>query len=131
MKKILIVLVAAAAACAGGSAEPVEKPELMPAGSPFAYPVALWDQGAEGETVLMVHVTELGVVDSAYVYGTSGFAEFDSVAVTGAKALRFAPAKQGDRRIPQWTKVHVPFTRDSVAAKAANSAGAPRAGGGS
>jgi TonB family protein len=121
MNRIAFMLVLALGGCAA-DAEPVEKPELMPGATPFAYPISLWDEGAQGETVLMVHVTELGGVDSAYVYGGSGYAAFDSVALTGAKALRFAPARQGTKRVPAWTRVKVPFTMDSAAAKAAESA---------
>jgi outer membrane biosynthesis protein TonB len=53
------------------------------------------------------------------VYATSGFAAFDSAALAGAPELRFAPAKQGNLRVPMWTRLPVRFSLDSVAAKAA------------
>lgn len=88
----------------------------MPGASPFAYPVELWDRGIEGESMLMVHVTERGAVDSAYVLTSSGFAEFDSAAVNGAHALQFTPARRGDERIAMWTRLPVRFSMDTLAA---------------
>jgi TonB family protein len=106
-------------ASCGAETASVERPELMPGASPFAYPISLWDAREQGETELMVHVTALGEVDSAYVHGSSGFAAFDSAALAGARALRFTPARQGDLRVPMWTRVPVRFSLDSTAAKAA------------
>jgi TonB family protein len=94
--------------------EPSETPVPMPGTSPFAYPLALWDQKVEGQTMLMVHVTEHGVVDTAYVHEESGFAAFDSAALAGAKSMRFSPGRQGDRRIAMWTKLPVKFVMDTV-----------------
>jgi len=107
-------LAAALVAC-NGTEEPVENPTPMPGESPFEYPLELWDQRIEGETMLMVHVTELGRVDSVYVLETSGFGEFDSAAVAGARRLQFSAARQGDRRVAMWTKVPVRFALDSTA----------------
>jgi TonB family protein len=87
----------------------MEDPALITVDSPFKYPVAMWDDGVEGETVVMVRVTEMGGVDSVYVYETSGHAAFDSAAVSGARELRFAPARRDDRRVATWTRVPVRF----------------------
>lgn len=103
------------AGCAEARIE-IEHPAPMPGSSPFEYPVALWDQRVQGETLLLVHVTAIGDVDSAYVHTSSGVAAFDSAAVAGAFHLRFAPARQGDRRVPMWTKLPVRFSIDSVTA---------------
>jgi TonB family protein len=110
-------LVCGVLAGCGEPRTPVEHPQPMPAASPFEYPVALWDRRVQGETVLLVHVTAVGDVDSARVYTSSGHAELDSAAVNGAFKLRFAPARQGDRRVPMWTKVPVRFSVDSLAAR--------------
>lgn len=88
----------------------------MPGPSPFEYPTALWDQKLEGETLLMVHVTETGAVDSAYVVQTSGQMAFDSAALRGAKQLRFSAGRQGQRRVAMWTRVPVRFRMDTVPA---------------
>ena len=89
--------------------EPVTDPETLTLDSPFRYPIELWDEGVEGETVVMVHVTDTGGVDSVYVQRTSGHAAFDSAAVEGARQLRFAPGRRGDRRISMWARLPVRF----------------------
>jgi periplasmic protein TonB len=86
---VLVVL----AGC--GDQEPEIPPQQLP-GSPFHYPEDLWDAGVEGETVLELHVSEVGQVDSARVERTSGYPAFDSAAVRGARDLRFEPARRGD-----------------------------------
>lgn len=115
MKRSLVPWIAAAVLACNGPEEPIENPTPMPGASPFEYPLELWDNGIEGETMLMVHVTELGRVDSVYVLETSGFSEFDSAATAGARRLQFSAARQGDRRIGMWTKVPVRFAIDSTA----------------
>lgn len=89
--------------------EEATRPEVISVESPFDYPLELWDGGVEGETVIMVHVTDMGAVDSVYVLETSGQAELDSAAVTGARQLKFAPGRRGDRRIAMWAKLPVRF----------------------
>jgi TonB family protein len=111
---LLVLCVAALpllVACDGNEAA-VEEPELISVDLPFRYPVELWDEGLEGETVIMVRVTEMGAVDSVYVLEGSGQAAFDSAAVTGAKDLRFAPGRKDDRRVVMWTKLPVRFHRN-------------------
>jgi TonB family protein len=88
---------------------PVTPPETLTVESPFHYPVALWDSAVEGETVLMVHVTDMGGVDSVYVLEESGEAAFDSAAVAGGYELKFAPGRRGDRRIAMWARLPVRF----------------------
>ncbi|MFW6331350.1 MAG: energy transducer TonB, partial [Gemmatimonadota bacterium] len=82
-----------------GESEPTTQPRAISVESPFEYPVALWDAGVEGETVVMIHVTDAGQVDSAYVLEPSGEAAFDSAALAGAYELRFAPARRGAERV--------------------------------
>lgn len=108
------VLVAAATlvgVAAYGGDEPVTDPEPISIESPFRYPVGLWDAGVEGEVVVMVHVTEVGAVDSVYVVESSGRPAFDSAAVDGARELEFAPGRRGDRRIAMWARLPVRFQR--------------------
>lgn len=95
------------AACAAD--EPVTLPEPISVESPFRYPIALWDERAEGETVVMIHVTDEGAVDSVYVLASSGRPAFDSSAVAGARQLRFAPGRRGDRYVAMWAKLPVRF----------------------
>lgn len=102
-------------ACDGADAEPVDPPTPFPDPAPFIYPSELWDAGIEGTAILMVHVNERGAVDSVYVHESSRFPEFDSAAVRGAHALRFSPARQGQRRVGLWTRLPVRFALDSLA----------------
>jgi TonB family protein len=88
-----------------GDQEPAIPPQQL-SDSPFHYPEELWDDGVEGETVLELHVSEMGQVDSARVERTSGYPAFDSAAVRGARDLRFEPARRGDDSVA--VKVHLP-----------------------
>lgn len=89
--------------------EPVTEPEPISVESPFQYPIELWDQRLEGEATVMVHVTDMGAVDSVYLQQSSGQPAFDSAAVRGARELRFAPGRRGDRRIDMWARLPVRF----------------------
>jgi TonB family protein len=89
--------------------EPVTEPRSLAVESPFEYPVELWDSGVQGESVVMVHVTDAGAVDSVYLLERSSHAAFDSAAVTGAYELRFAPGRRGDERIAMWVRLPVRF----------------------
>jgi len=112
------LLACAMAAC--GSDAPLVHPAPVEAASPFRYPVPLWDRGIQGETVLLVHVTEAGAVDSARIGQSSGRNAFDSAAVAGAFQLRFVPAHRGGDRLPMWVKLPVRFSRDTTAADTAH-----------
>lgn len=116
-KKLLVpagaVVVAAAlllvSGC-GGEGE-VEQPAPLYGDVPIDYPLRLWDQGMEGETLLRVRVTDTGQVDSVEVVESSGEPAFDSAAVNGAKELRFRPARRDGKRIEVWAKVPVHFSK--------------------
>lgn len=92
----------------------IEPPQILTDSIPFVYPLELWDHHVAGQTVVLVRVDALGVVDSVAVDSASGYPEFDSAAVKGAHKLRFIAARQGDRRLPMWTKVPVRFSRDTT-----------------
>lgn len=74
---------------------PPETPPRQLTESPFHYPEELWDAGIEGETILEIHVSPVGTVDSSRVQESSGYAAFDSAALQGARELRFDPARRG------------------------------------
>lgn len=105
---MLAVIVVAVTACAEEEVV-VQEPELIENDSPFRYPIDLWDEGTEGETIVMVRVTPTGGVDSVYVAESSGYAAFDSAAVSGARELRFVPGRRDDRRVAMWARVPVRF----------------------
>ena len=79
---------------------------------PIEYPLHMWDQDMEGETVLRVLVGDTGGVDSVEVVESSGYPAFDSAAVTGARRLRFSPARrENGKRIEVWAEVPVRFSK--------------------
>lgn len=104
---------ALAAGCGGD--QPVTDPRTLSVESPFRYPIEAWDADVEGETVIMVHVTDMGDVDSVYVLESSGQPMLDSAALSGARQLEFAPGRRGDRRIAMWAKLPVRFTKPDSA----------------
>ena len=110
-------IVLLSAAC-GGEPAALVQPEVLPGPSPFRYPVAQWDQGVEGEAVLLVHVGDRGQVDSAMVHATSGVGALDTAALAGARGLRFTPGRRGDHYVGMWTRLPVRFAIDSAAAAA-------------
>lgn len=111
----LLLLSALAMGCEEAEV-PETRPESISVDSPFGYPVTLWDAGVEGETVVMVHVTDIGGVDSVYVLEGSGEAGFDSAAVAGAYELKFAPGRRGDQRVATWVRLPVRFRMDEPGA---------------
>lgn len=99
------------AACAGDLE--VEEPAPLGDGIPIEYPLEMWDQGIEGETVLRVRLNELGEVDSVAVVETSGHESLDSAAAAGARAMRFHPGRRDGRDVPVWVRLPVRFSRQS------------------
>jgi protein TonB len=97
------------AACAGDQL--IERPTPLYGEAPIQYPLGLWDQDVEGETLLRVRVTEVGRVDSVEVVETSGHPAFDSAAIAGARDLRFQPARRNGKRIEVWAQVPVHFSK--------------------
>ena len=97
------------AAC-GVDAE-IEQPQPLSAEIPIEYPLHLWDQDMEGETLLRVRVGDTGGVNSVEIVQSSGHLSFDSAAVDGARRLRFSPARQDGKRIEVWAQVPVRFSK--------------------
>ena len=94
----------------GGEGE-IEQPTPLFGEVPIEYPLHMWDQDMEGETLLKVRVGDTGGVDSVEVVETSGYPSFDSAAVEGARRLRFTPARQDGKRIQVWAQVPVRFSK--------------------
>jgi TonB family protein len=104
---LLTVLVALG--CAGDG--DIEQPTPLYGDVPIEYPLQLWDQDMEGETLLRVRVTDTGGVDSVEVLESAGHPDFDAAAVEGAKQLRFSPARREGKRIEVWAEVPVNFSK--------------------
>lgn len=107
---VLLLLPALAyVGCAGD--QDLERPAPLYGEVPIDYPLELWDQDIEGETLLRVRVTEMGRVDSVQVLESSGHDAFDSAAIAGAKQIVFKPARRRGRRIVVWAEVPVHFSK--------------------
>lgn len=64
--------------------------------SPIQYPARLFDQRVEGDVVLRLFVDSTGRLapESSKVAESSGYSALDSAALSGARRLRFAPARR-------------------------------------
>ena len=73
-----------------------EPPVALNGDSPIQYPPRLYDQKVEGDVVLRLFVDSLGrmLPESSRVAESSGYPALDSAALTGARRLRFAPARR-------------------------------------
>lgn len=106
----LAAALAVGAVACGGEGE-IEQPAPLYGQLPIDYPVHLWDQDMEGETLLRVRVSDTGGVEEVQVLESSGHPAFDSAAVAGARDLRFRPARRDGKRIEVWARVPVHFSK--------------------
>ena len=74
---------------------PDELPAMVNTELPFRYPASLYTRRAQGNVTLRLFIDQDGRVapESTHVAESSGFPAMDSAAVTGARDLRFVPAK--------------------------------------
>ena len=83
---------------ADGSGAPSDQdpPVALNGDSPIQYPPRLYDQKVEGDVVLRLFVDSGGrlLPESSRVAESSGYTALDSAALTGARKLRFAPARR-------------------------------------
>ena len=107
----LLIGLAALAASACAEEAVIEQPTPLYGDVPIEYPLHMWDQDMEGETLLRVRVSDTGLVDSVEVLESSGYAAFDSAATAGAHDLRFTPARKEGKRIAVWAEVPVYFSK--------------------
>jgi TonB family protein len=73
-----------------------EPPVALNADSPIQYPPRLYDQKVEGDVILRLFVDSAGrlVSESSRVAESSNYPTLDSAALSGARKLRFAPARR-------------------------------------
>ena len=109
--RLVLGTLAGVATVACGADSEIEQPRPLSAEIPIEYPLSLWDEDIEGETLLRVRVGDTGGVDSVEVVESSGHPSFDSAAVEGARDLRFSPARQGGKRIEVWAHVPIRFSK--------------------
>lgn len=117
---------AAALLLAGCERGPVpETPPRQLSASPFEYPEELWDAQVEGQSTLRLFISDRGTVDTVRLEKTSGYAAFDSAALSGGRSLRFRPATRGGKAVAAWFLLPVKFElnpADSAAAAPSSSA---------
>lgn len=124
----LVVLMLMGSACAdtvrpglgglkiAGAKGPFHMPELQQESLPFEYPKDAWEEGVGGETMLKIHITTAGVVDSVLIVQPSGHPSLDSAAARGARRLRYRPARQGEEQVAVWGYLPVRFPMPETAA---------------
>lgn len=110
---VVVFVVVATAACSPPD-KTLTQPVAVSDTNPVKYPLSMWDQQVEGQTILLVHVDAHGKVDSTRVEKTSGHAEFDSAASAGARSMQFVPGRRGAKYVPMWTRMPVRFSMDST-----------------
>ena len=84
-------------------------PVLLNERLPFEYPQDAWADRVGGETVLRIHISDTGTVDSVAVEKSSAHRSLDSAAVAAAWELRYTPARQGERPVPVWATLPVRY----------------------
>jgi TonB family protein len=86
----------AGAGAVGTGPSDQEPPVALNADSPIQYPPRLYAQKVEGDVVLRLFVDSTGRLspESSRVAESSGYPALDSAALTGARQLRFAPARR-------------------------------------
>lgn len=106
MRPLLAVVLIGTFACRGSSPQSDAASQAPPPESeapvalnpevPIAYPPTLFEQKVEGDVTLRLFVDSTGklIPESTRVAETSGYPALDSAALSGAKTLRFAPAKR-------------------------------------
>jgi TonB family protein len=108
--RVMAPLLVALAAWGCDSIGEIEQPVPLYGEEPVAYPLSLWDEGVEGETILRVRVTDTGVVDSVEVYVSSGHVGLDSAAIGGIRDVRFEPGRRNGKRVRMWATLPVVFS---------------------
>jgi len=88
--------------------------------SPIQYPPRLYDQKVEGDVVLRLFVDSMGrlVAESSKVAESSGYSALDSAALSGAKKLRFAPARRRGLAVATAFLQPIEFRRPTAGAAA-------------
>lgn len=90
----------------GGLVWPVLEPRASPA---FPYPADALEEGAGGETLLRIRISDSGRVDSVAVVTSSGHAVLDSAAVEGARLLRYRPAEHRGAPTAIWARLPIRY----------------------
>jgi len=74
-----------------------------------SYPATARRAGAEGTTVLRVHVRADGTIDDVQISRSAGHAALDEAAAAAVARWRFEPARSGSEAVAVWVLVPVEF----------------------
>jgi protein TonB len=74
-----------------------------------SYPSSARRLGAEGTTMLRVHVTAEGRVEDVVVETSAGHRDLDQAAVEAVRRWRFEPARSGSDAVAMWVRLPVEF----------------------
>ncbi len=88
---------------------PFVTPVLLAQEIPFDYPEDAWNRGVGGETLLRIHISSSGVIDSVALANSSGDSVLDSASVASAWRLRYRPARHGDNSVAVWALLPVRY----------------------
>ena len=88
---------------------PFVTPVLVAGEIPFAYPEEAWNRGVGGETLLRIHISSSGAIDSVALATSSGDSALDSASVADAWRLRYRPARHGDTPVAVWALLPVQY----------------------
>jgi TonB family protein len=111
MHRACVLLLVATVACKGdrtpsttaqATSRPEELPVLVASELPFKYPASLYARKVQGNVTLKLFIDRDGRVlaDSTRIDAPSGYPALDSAALSGARELRFVPAKAHGEAIP-------------------------------
>jgi protein TonB len=73
------------------------------------YPPRARQQGAQGTTLLRVHIDVDGRVTEVAVARSAGHPDLDEAAAEAVRRWRFEPARRGDEPVAMWVQVPVEF----------------------
>jgi len=73
------------------------------------YPRGARERREEGDVTLELRISAEGLVESAKVVSSCGFAELEAAAIEAAKKARFNPARQDGRPIPYSARITLTF----------------------
>ena len=74
-----------------------------------SYPSSARRLGAQGTTMLRVHVLDDGRVGDVDIEESAGHRDLDQAAADAVRRWRFEPARRGDEAVAMWVRVPVEF----------------------
>ena len=73
------------------------------------YPSSARRLGAQGTTMLRVHVLDDGRIGEVAIDQSAGHADLDQAAADAVRRWRFEPARRGEEKVAMWVRIPVEF----------------------